>query len=90
VECRPEAEGPEVEVILVVTDKDAESRELVGVLVYVVDDADPRFGVKLKRVVIEPGFFGVFSIPEELYACSSLMTAPPLRTSVCSCKMSPE
>jgi hypothetical protein len=76
--------------MLVAADKDAESRELVGVPVYVVDDADPRFGVKLRRVVIEPGFFGVFSAPEELCACSSLLIIPPLRTSECSCKMSPE
>jgi len=76
--------------MLVAADKDAESRELVGVPVYVVDDAEPRFGVKLKRVVIEPGFFGVFSTPEELYAWSSLLTTPLLRTSVGSCTMSPE
>lgn len=61
VECLPE--GAEMDVVLVAVDKDAESRELVGVLVYVVEDADPRFGVKLRRALID--FLGVLSGPDK-------------------------
>lgn len=64
VECLPEPEGAEIEVALVAIDNDAESRELVGVVVYVVEDAEPRLGVKLRRALID--FFGVLSQPDEL------------------------
>lgn len=75
-DCRPEA--AETDVLLVAVDSVAESRELVvGVLVYVVDDADPRFGVKLARWLIDVCFFA-FSGGGELCCCcccSSIMLA---------------
>lgn len=59
-DCRPDV--PETEVTLVTMDNEAESRELVvGVLAYVVEEVDPRFGVKLARWLPEPCFFRGFS-----------------------------
>ncbi len=44
--------------LLVATDNEAESRELVvGVLAYVPDDAEPLLGVKLDRALAVPVFF---------------------------------
>lgn len=55
-DCRPET--AETDVLLVPTDNEAESRELVvGVLAYVPDDAEPLFGVKLERALVVPVFF---------------------------------
>ena len=54
-DCRPET--AETDVLLVATDSEAESRELVGVLVYVPDDAEPLLGVKLERALAVPVFF---------------------------------
>ena len=51
-DCRPEP--ADIEVALVPIESEVESRELavvVGVLVYVVDDAEPRFGVELMRLL---------------------------------------
>lgn len=66
---------------MVVTDIEAESRELVvGVLAYVVEEVEPRFGVKLDRALAVP-FFGVFSeAVEGLKGCSSLLIALPTRS----------
>ena len=64
IECRPEVD---TDVMLVVVESEVESRELVvvvGVPVYVVDDADPRLGVKLERALILLDFLGVFSTIE--------------------------
>jgi hypothetical protein len=74
-------DAAETEVAVVVTDIDAESRELVvGVLAYVVEEVEPRFGVKLDRALAVP-FFGVFSEAlEGLKGCSSLLIALPMRS----------
>lgn len=66
----------ETEVALVVAEREAESRELlvVGVLAYVVEDAELRLGVKLWRVVELPCFFDDLSGEGELY-CGSLTAA---------------
>jgi hypothetical protein len=53
---RPDA--VDIDVTLVVADIEAESREL-GVLVYVVEEVEPRFGVKLSLTPVD--FLGVFS-----------------------------
>jgi hypothetical protein len=68
-----------MDVAVVVTDIEAESRELVvGVLAYVVEDVEPRFGVKLDLALAVP-FFGVFSeVVEGLKGCSSLLIALPM------------
>ena len=54
-DCRPET--AETDVLLVPTDNEAESRELVvGVLAYVPDEAEPLLGVKLDRALADPVF----------------------------------
>ena len=65
-DCRP-PEDAETDVAFVAADNEAESRELVvvGVLVYVVDDAEPRFGPKLERWLSELCFFSGFSCEGE-------------------------
>lgn len=67
-DCRLDA--TETEVALVVAERDAESRELavvVGVLAYVVEDAELRLGVKLCLVCELPCFFADLSGEGELY-----------------------
>lgn len=57
-------EVAETDVMLVAADMEAESLELavvVGVLAYVVEDAEPRLGVKLDLALPEPVFLGAFS-----------------------------
>lgn len=57
-----EAEAAETDVALVPIDSVAESRELVvGVLVYVPDDAEPRLGEVRAERVIEPDFLSGLS-----------------------------
>jgi fructose-specific component phosphotransferase system IIB-like protein len=63
-ECLTDA--AEADVTLVAVESDPESRELLGVLVYVVDDADVRLGAKPERILCEERFFEVFSGAEEL------------------------
>lgn len=72
-------DAAEIDVAVVVTDIEAESRELVvGVLAYVVEEVEPRFGVKLDLALAVP-FFGVFSeAVEGLKGCSSLLMTLPM------------
>ena len=72
VEWRPDC--AETEVRLVPADIDPESLELVvGVLVYVVDEAEPRLAVKLSRTLAEDFFVGGLSCAGELSCVSSLL-----------------
>jgi hypothetical protein len=61
-----------MEVTLVAADIDTESREL-GVLVYVVEEVEPRLGVKLSRAPVLD-FLGVLSTKGK-FVCSSLLIA---------------
>jgi hypothetical protein len=73
----------EIDVALVAVDSEPESRELevvVGVPVYVVDEAEVRFGVKLDRALAVPDFFVFFSGPEEFVDGSSPFALPPKST----------
>ena len=65
----------DMEVMLVAADDMvAESRELVvGVLVLVAEEVEPRFGVKLDLALAVPAFLGVFSMLVEGAGCSSLL-----------------
>jgi hypothetical protein len=84
VDCRPDTD-----VAFVVVDSAPESRELdvvVGVPVYVVDDAEVRFGVKLERAL--PDFLGGFSGPEEPVWLSSAPLSAGTDGSLGTCSLS--
>lgn len=89
LDCRP-PEDAETDVAFVAADNEAESRELVvvGVLVYVVDDADPRLGVKLARWVNDVCFFAFSSAGEPCCcwrsssACPSAASEPTAASSM--------
>lgn len=65
-------EAADIDVTLVAVDIEAESREL-GVLAYVVEEVEPRLGVKLS-LVAGLVFFGVLSSCSA-FGCSSLLVA---------------